>query len=152
MRTGMRGDRKTAGYFSRDRRVARHPMFQVPGDRDGAQLPRRHGHVASRPRARKPAQGAFRPQRHGETPQATRMRTCDDIRERLTLYLDNELQDDERLRVATHVQSCASCSGLVDKELAFLNGIRSSAPLYTASADLKTTIAELTAGPEIGRA
>jgi anti-sigma factor RsiW len=75
------------------------------------------------------------------------MRTCDDIRERLTLYLDNELQDDERLRVATHVQSCASCSGLVDKELAFLNGIRSSAPLHTASADLKTTIAEIIAGP-----
>ena len=33
------------------------------------------------------------------------MKTCDDIRERLSLYLDNELQDDERVRVEAHVQS-----------------------------------------------
>jgi len=69
------------------------------------------------------------------------MRTCEDIRERLTLYLDSELQDDERVAIEAHVQSCASCKAFVDKELAFLNTIRGSRPLHTASPSLRTRIA-----------
>ena len=74
------------------------------------------------------------------------MRTCADIRERLTLYLDNELQDDERSGVETHVQSCASCAAFVEKELAFLNAIRGSGPLHTAPAELKTKIGAVVGG------
>ena len=74
------------------------------------------------------------------------MRTCEDIRERLTLYLDNELQDDERLRVEGHVQSCASCKAFVEKELAFLNAIRGTGPLHTAPAELKTKVSAVVSG------
>ena len=74
------------------------------------------------------------------------MKTCDEIRERLSLYLDNELQDDERLRVEAHVQSCASCKAFVDKELAFLNAIRGSGPLHAAPAELKTKVAAVVSG------
>jgi anti-sigma factor RsiW len=74
------------------------------------------------------------------------MRTCEDIRERLTLYLDNELQEDERLRVETHVQSCATCKAFVEKELAFLNAIRGTAPLHTAPAELKTKVSAVVNG------
>ena len=74
------------------------------------------------------------------------MRTCQDIRERLTLYLDNELQEDERLRVEAHVQSCASCKAFVEKELAFLNAIRGSGPLHAAPAELKTKVDAVVSG------
>lgn len=74
------------------------------------------------------------------------MRTCEDIRERLTLYLDNELQEDERAAIEAHVQSCASCKAFVDKELAFLNAIRGTGPLHTASPDLKTRVGAVVSG------
>ena len=74
------------------------------------------------------------------------MRTCEDIRERLTLYLDNELQEDERRRVETHVQSCASCTAFVEKELAFLNAIRGTGPLHTAPVELKTKVGAVVNG------
>ena len=74
------------------------------------------------------------------------MRTCEDIRERLTLYLDNELQDDERVAIEAHVQSCASCKTFVEKELAFLNAIRGSGPLRTAPAELKTKVSAVVSG------
>ena len=69
------------------------------------------------------------------------MMDCKDIHDRLALYLDNELQDDERATIEAHVQSCASCKAFVDKELAFLNAIRGSRPLHTASPSLRTRIA-----------
>jgi anti-sigma factor RsiW len=74
------------------------------------------------------------------------MKYCEDIRERLTLYLDNELQDDERAAIEAHVHSCASCSSFVEKELAFLNAIRGSGPLHTASTELRSDVAEILSG------
>jgi anti-sigma factor RsiW len=76
------------------------------------------------------------------------MRNCEDIQERLSLYLDNELQDDERATIEAHVQSCAACKAFVDKELAFLNAIRGSAPLHVASSSLRARIAAVIAGPK----
>jgi len=76
------------------------------------------------------------------------MRNCEDIHERLALYLDNELQDDERATIEAHVQSCASCKAFVDKELAFLNAIRGSGPLHSASPSLKARIAAAITGPK----
>lgn len=76
------------------------------------------------------------------------MTNCEDIRERLTLYLDNELQGDERAAIEAHVHNCASCSSFVEKELAFLNEIRGSGPLYTASPELKSEVAEVLSGTQ----
>lgn len=76
------------------------------------------------------------------------MRNCEEIRERLTLYLDNELQGDERAAIEAHVQSCASCSSFVEKELAFLNAIRGSGSLHTASTELKSDVAEILSGTQ----
>ena len=77
------------------------------------------------------------------------MRNCDDIRERLALYLDNELQGDERAAIELHVQSCQSCASLVEKERAFLNAIRGNAPLYTAPLALKAKVAEIVSGSKV---
>ncbi len=77
------------------------------------------------------------------------MRTCEDIRERLTLYLDNELQEDERVAIEAHVQSCASCKAFVEKELAFLNAIRGTGPLHTAPPELKTKVGAVVNGSKL---
>ncbi len=74
------------------------------------------------------------------------MTNCENIRERLTLYLDNELQGDERAAVEAHVESCNSCASFAEKELTFLNAIRKSGPLYVASPELKTKVSEILSG------
>ena len=74
------------------------------------------------------------------------MTNCDDIRERLSLYLDNELQEDERVGVQAHVETCASCKALIEKEVAFLNAIRATRPLHSASPELKGKIADVVSG------
>jgi len=79
------------------------------------------------------------------------MRNCEEIRERLTLYLDNELQGEERAAIEAHVQSCASCTLFVEKELAFLNAIRGSGPLHVASPELQAKVSEVLSGPVANR-
>ena len=74
------------------------------------------------------------------------MTNCENIRERLTLYLDNELQGDERAVVEAHVESCDSCASFVEKELTFLNAIRKSGPLHVASPELKAKVSEIVGG------
>jgi anti-sigma factor RsiW len=74
------------------------------------------------------------------------MTNCENIRERLTLYLDNELQGDERALVEAHVESCDSCASFVEKELTFLNTIRKSGPLHVASPELKAKVSEIVGG------
>lgn len=74
------------------------------------------------------------------------MKNCVSIHERLSLYLDNELQGDERTAFEAHVDGCDSCAAFVEKELTFLNAIRKSGPLYVAAPELKTSVAELVKG------
>ena len=68
------------------------------------------------------------------------MNTCDDIRGRLTLYLDNELQGDERARVEAHLSECESCAAILARELNFLNAVRESGPLHVASPGLRAKV------------
>ena len=84
--------------------------------------------------------------RQTESSQKIRMTNCEEIRERLTLYLDNELQGDERALVEAHVESCNSCASFVEKELTFLNTVRKSGPLHVASPELKEKVSEILSG------
>src|SRR5215216_6124337 len=68
------------------------------------------------------------------------MKNCEDIRGRLTLYLDNELQGDERAAVETHSSECESCAAIFARELNFLNAVRESGPLHIASPVLREKI------------
>jgi anti-sigma factor (TIGR02949 family) len=74
------------------------------------------------------------------------MKNCADIRERLSLYLDNELQGDERAAVEAHAQACQSCASFIDKERAFLNAIRGGGPLHVAPPELKARVAGMMSG------
>ena len=71
------------------------------------------------------------------------MMQCNDIRERLTLYLDNELQGEERASFEAHLQSCESCTAQFKGELSFLNSVRDSRPLYTASPELRSAVEKI---------
>lgn len=70
------------------------------------------------------------------------MKNCEEIRERLTLYLDNELQGEERATVEAHLSECESCASVLARELNFLNAIRECGPLHVASPELREKIEE----------
>jgi anti-sigma factor RsiW len=76
------------------------------------------------------------------------MKICDGIHERLSLYLDNELQGDERTAFEAHVESCDSCASFVEKELTFLNTIRQSGPQHVASPELRAKVSKILAGSQ----
>jgi anti-sigma factor RsiW len=68
---------------------------------------------------------------------------CEEIRGRLTLYLDNELQGEERAMVEAHLSACESCAGIFARELNFHNAVRESAPLYVAPPELRAKVQKI---------
>jgi anti-sigma factor RsiW len=68
------------------------------------------------------------------------LKNCEDIRGRLTLYLDNELQGAERATVEAHLAECESCAAILARELNFLNAVRECGPLHTASLALREKV------------
>ena len=71
------------------------------------------------------------------------MRKCDDIRGRLTLYLDGELQGDERATVEAHLSECEACAAIFARELNFLEAVRKSGPLHEASPELRDKVRQI---------
>jgi anti-sigma factor RsiW len=68
------------------------------------------------------------------------MKNCEDIRDRVSLYLDNELQRDERVAIEEHLKVCQACASFFSKELAFLSSVRESGPLHVASPELRSRV------------
>jgi anti-sigma factor RsiW len=79
------------------------------------------------------------------------MNTCEEICKRLNLYLDNELQGEERAAVETHLQECASCASIFERELSFINAIRESGPIHVASPELRARVQESLRGSNVLR-
>ena len=78
------------------------------------------------------------------------MLKCEDIRGRLTLYLDNELQGEERGMVEAHLADCEPCAAIFARELNFLNAVRESAPLHVAPPELRAKVQKiLSEGPAV---
>ena len=71
------------------------------------------------------------------------MLKCEDIRGRLTLYLDNELQGEERGMVEAHLAGCDPCAAIFARELNFLKEVRESAPLHVAPPELRAKIQKI---------
>ena len=65
------------------------------------------------------------------------------ILEHISLYLDDELQNGERLAVEIHIKSCPDCRAALEAEREFVSAIRSARPVYTAPASLQANIAQL---------
>jgi anti-sigma factor (TIGR02949 family) len=65
---------------------------------------------------------------------------CDEIRGRLTLYLDDELQGSERAAVETHLSECQSCAAVFSREQNFLKTVREGGKLYVAPPELRAKV------------
>ena len=65
------------------------------------------------------------------------MNRCEDIRSRLTVYLDHELECHELNSFEAHLVECVQCQAIFEHERRFLETIRQLRPLHTASAELK---------------
>lgn len=68
------------------------------------------------------------------------MSDCADIRNRLNLYLDNELQGDERVDFEHHLRDCHACRSMAQAEQRFLDSVRATEPLYVASPELRDRV------------
>jgi anti-sigma factor RsiW len=71
------------------------------------------------------------------------MNGCTDIRARLALYLDEELEGRERAIIETHLRNCEACSRVFEGEEAFLDAIRQPQPLYVASDALRARVEQV---------
>jgi anti-sigma factor (TIGR02949 family) len=73
------------------------------------------------------------------------MNACDQMRARIVLYLDNELDEKERASLEAHLKICASCRDLYETERRFLETVRGAAPRYKAGPALRSRIEEILA-------
>ena len=55
--------------------------------------------------------------------------TCDDVRAKLTAYLDGELEDDRGSAIRGHLRGCDACRHMAADEAALRDGLRSLPPL-----------------------
>lgn len=58
----------------------------------------------------------------------------------ITLYLDNELQGEERWVFEGHVQVCVSCQTALERERALVEMVRRACPLYRAPVALRAQV------------
>ena len=70
------------------------------------------------------------------------MNNCEDIYRRLNLYIDDELQGEERAAVETHLTECQSCAAIFERELSFINAIRECGPMHVAPPALRARVQE----------
>lgn len=68
------------------------------------------------------------------------MHSCEQFKFRLTLYLDNELDADEKRAIEAHLKSCDDCRSAYNRERRFLKGVQKAYPLHTAPRELRTRI------------
>jgi len=71
------------------------------------------------------------------------LQKCEDIRGRLTLYLDDELQGEERATIEAHLSACEACAEIFARELGFLKSVRESRPLHDASPELRVKVEKI---------
>ncbi len=71
------------------------------------------------------------------------MSICQQAPNQIQLYLDNELDSQEKLQLEKHLQSCVPCKQIFDQQQYWLNQIRQSKPLYQASTNLQASIEKI---------
>jgi anti-sigma factor RsiW len=65
------------------------------------------------------------------------------VLEHIPLYLDDELQEGERLAVEAHIKSCSGCRAALDAERELISAIRNVRPIYKTPASLQANIAKV---------
>jgi anti-sigma factor RsiW len=65
------------------------------------------------------------------------------IVEHIPLYLDDELQEGERLAIETHIKKCSDCRAALDAERELISAIRDARPACPAPESLQENVAKL---------
>ena len=68
------------------------------------------------------------------------MKPCDENRLRITLFLDDELRDQELAAFESHLAVCPACQAALAEERRFLDDLHSARPLYSAPPDLRSRV------------
>ena len=68
---------------------------------------------------------------------------CEQVRDRLWFYLDDELRGAERDNLESHLADCEKCRKLFESQRAFLESVRNASPLHTASPELRARVAKI---------
>ena len=71
------------------------------------------------------------------------MSDCNEFYARLNLYLDNELEQGEKVTVEEHLEECQSCQEVLQRERWFKHYMAKSAPLYKAPDNLRIRVAAI---------
>ena len=77
--------------------------------------------------------------------------TCDDVRPRLTAYLDGDLDPDRGTVVRGHLRTCAACRDVAEREAALRDGLR-ALPTLDPPAHLWSNIQAQLAAAEVEEA
>jgi len=65
------------------------------------------------------------------------------VLDQITLYLDDELQGEERRAFEAHIAACAECYAALERERELVTAIRRVRPLHRSPEELRTRIAQL---------
>jgi anti-sigma factor RsiW len=69
--------------------------------------------------------------------------SCSHIRAQMSLYLDDELHYQEQSDFELHLNQCVNCRALYEQEKTLLESVRAARPLYKASPELQSRVAEI---------
>jgi anti-sigma factor RsiW len=70
------------------------------------------------------------------------MNRCEDIRSRLTFYLDEELEGNEQASLEEHLKACEKCNAVFESERRFLATVRELRPLHSAPSALRERVTD----------
>jgi anti-sigma factor RsiW len=65
------------------------------------------------------------------------MSECDSLRNRIGLYLDDELRDADLADFEEHLSRCSGCDAAVKRERSLIDAVRASGPIYSAPPELR---------------
>lgn len=79
------------------------------------------------------------------------MSNCKEILDRMTLYLDHELEAQECGNITVHLAGCDSCRAGFDNERRLLENVRGCGPLHVAPPELRERVKKLVNDPPMTR-
>jgi mycothiol system anti-sigma-R factor len=74
---------------------------------------------------------------------------CREVRDQLLAYQRGQLGDEERARIAAHLDQCEACRRTAAAEAGLSELLKKRLPRHTAPAALKRRLAERVAGPDV---
>lgn len=71
------------------------------------------------------------------------MNQCEEIRNQIAFYLDDELEGGDRTEFDEHLRACETCREIFERERRFFESIRDCSPLYAAPPELRARVEQI---------